>query len=89
MDWILIGFFATLAIALAVAIGFAIDRDRALDATRAALTRSSLGLSPLPPGSSVARDGSGTDVARRIADEARDHRRGATAPSKHYARLAA
>jgi two-component system, OmpR family, phosphate regulon sensor histidine kinase PhoR len=72
MDWILVSFFGLLAIALAIAIGFAIDRDRALDATRAALTRSSLGLSPLPPGSSVARDGSGTAVERRIADEAID-----------------
>jgi len=74
MDWILVGFFGLLAIALAVAVGIALDRDRALDATRAALVRSSLGLSPLPPGSSVARDGSGTDVGRRITDDAVDPR---------------
>jgi two-component system phosphate regulon sensor histidine kinase PhoR len=72
MDWILVSFFGLLAIGLAIAIGVALDRDRALDATRAALARSSLGLSPLPPGSSVARDGSGTDVGRRIADDALD-----------------
>ena len=77
MDWILVSFFAVLAIALAIAIGVAIDRDRAIEATRAALARSSLGLSPLPPGSSVARDGSGSEgsvseVERRIAEEAVD-----------------
>ena len=43
MDWIFVGFVGLLAIALAVAIGVALDRDRALDATRAALARSSLG----------------------------------------------
>jgi two-component system phosphate regulon sensor histidine kinase PhoR len=51
MDWIFIGFVGLLAIALAVAIGIALDRDRELEATRAALTRSGLGLGG--PGSAV------------------------------------
>ena len=72
MDWIFVAFVGALAIALAIAIGVALDRERELDATRAALARTSLGLSPLPPGSSVARDGSGTDVARRSDDDAVD-----------------
>ena len=40
MDWIVVSFFGLLAVALAVAIGFALDRDRALEAAREALVRS-------------------------------------------------
>ena len=62
MDWIFIGFVGLLAIALAVAVGVALDRDRTLDATRAALTRTSVGMSPLVPGSALGRDASGSDA---------------------------
>ena len=37
MDWIFVGFVGLLAVALAIAIGVALDRDRALDAARAAV----------------------------------------------------
>ena len=43
MDWIFVAFLGLLAIALAVAIGAAIDRDRQLEAARDALVR---GISP-------------------------------------------
>ncbi|HEY7132564.1 MAG TPA: ATP-binding protein [Candidatus Limnocylindrales bacterium] len=39
MDWIFVTFVALLAIGLAVAVGYALDRERALDAARGALTR--------------------------------------------------
>jgi two-component system phosphate regulon sensor histidine kinase PhoR len=65
MDWVVVGFLGLLAIALAIAIGVALDRDRALEATRAALVRSSLGLGPLGPDGAVdpAATGSGPDDA--------------------------
>jgi two-component system phosphate regulon sensor histidine kinase PhoR len=44
MDWIFVAFVGLLAIALAVAIGVAIDRDRQLEAARDAVVR---GISPL------------------------------------------
>lgn len=69
MDWIFVGFVGLLAIALAIAIGIALDRDRALDATRAAVVRSTLGLTSLAPGSAVGRDGSDADVKRGVADD--------------------
>ena len=72
MDWIFVAFVGLLAIALAIAIGVALDRDRALEATRAALARSSLGLGPLAPGSAVDRDAPGTDVGRQTDAEADD-----------------
>ena len=72
MDWIVIVFVALLAIALAIAIGVALDRDRTLDATRAALTRTSLGMSPLPPGSVVGRDGSASDAGHGTTGDAMD-----------------
>ena len=50
MDWIFVGFVGLLAIALAVAIGIALDRERSLGAARAAIARSSLGLAPAPTG---------------------------------------
>jgi two-component system phosphate regulon sensor histidine kinase PhoR len=62
MDWIFIVFVGLLAIALAVALGVALDRDRTLDATRAALTRTSVGMSPPVPGSILGRDASGSDA---------------------------
>jgi two-component system phosphate regulon sensor histidine kinase PhoR len=43
MDWIFVGFVGLLAIALAVAVGIALDREGA----RAAIARTSLGLRPL------------------------------------------
>jgi two-component system phosphate regulon sensor histidine kinase PhoR len=70
MDWIFIGFVGLLAIALAVAIGVALDRDRTLDATRTALTRTGLGMSPLVPGSALGRDASGSDIGPRTVAEA-------------------
>jgi two-component system phosphate regulon sensor histidine kinase PhoR len=72
VDWIFVAFVGLLAIALAIAIGVALDRDRALEATRAALARSSLGLGPLAPGSAVDRDAPGTDVGRQTDAEADD-----------------
>jgi two-component system phosphate regulon sensor histidine kinase PhoR len=44
MDWIFVGFVGLLAIALAVAAGVALDRDRQLEGARAAIARTSLGL---------------------------------------------
>jgi two-component system phosphate regulon sensor histidine kinase PhoR len=72
VDWIILGFVGLLAIGFAIAVGVALDRDRALDATRAALARSSLGLSPLVRGSAVDRDAAGTDVGRQTAAETDD-----------------
>ena len=78
MDWIVVGSLGLLAIALAIAIGVALDRDRALEATRAALIRSSLGLGPVGPDGVVdpaaagsAPDDSTADVptlVRRLRD---------------------
>src|SRR4051812_1402368 len=45
MDWIFVAFVGAMAIALAVAIGVAIDRDRQLEGVRAAVARSTSGLS--------------------------------------------
>jgi two-component system, OmpR family, phosphate regulon sensor histidine kinase PhoR len=39
MDWIVIAFVAVLAVTLALAIGYALDRERALDAARTAALR--------------------------------------------------
>jgi len=39
MDWIFVAFVGLLAIALAIAVGVALDRQRQLDAARASLTR--------------------------------------------------
>jgi two-component system phosphate regulon sensor histidine kinase PhoR len=72
VDWIILGFVGLLAIGFAIAVGVALDRDRALDATRAALARSSLGLSPLVRGSAVDRDAAGTDVGRQASAETDD-----------------
>jgi len=74
MDWIVVGFLGVLAIALAIAIGVALDRDRTLEATRTAVVRSSLGLSPLAQGGSVELDGSSDrgDAGRRTAEDAVD-----------------
>ena len=44
MDWIFVGFVGLLAIALAIAVGVALDRDRQLEGARAAIARTSLGL---------------------------------------------
>ena len=44
MDWIFITFVGALVIALAIAIGIALDRDRTLEATRAAILRSTADL---------------------------------------------
>jgi two-component system, OmpR family, phosphate regulon sensor histidine kinase PhoR len=49
MDWIVVGIVGLLVVFLGAAIRVALDRDRALMATRAALTRESVGLGP--PGS--------------------------------------
>ena len=57
MDWIFVGFVGLLGIALAVAIGVALDRDRELEATRAALTRTSLVARPPVPGGTGTRGG--------------------------------
>jgi two-component system phosphate regulon sensor histidine kinase PhoR len=43
VDWIFLGFVGTLAIALALAVGWALDRQRTLDATRDAILRSAVG----------------------------------------------
>jgi two-component system phosphate regulon sensor histidine kinase PhoR len=43
VDWIFLGFVGTLAVALAVAIGWALDRQRTLEATREAILRSAVG----------------------------------------------
>jgi two-component system phosphate regulon sensor histidine kinase PhoR len=40
MDWLFVGFVGLLAIALAVAIGYGLDRERSLEAARAAVLRS-------------------------------------------------
>jgi two-component system, OmpR family, phosphate regulon sensor histidine kinase PhoR len=74
MDWIFVGFVGLLAIALAIAIGVALDRDRALEATRAALGRSRLGLTSLAPDAAVGRDGWESGDAHRVADDAVDPR---------------
>ena len=39
MDWIFVGFVGLLAVGLAVAIGFGLDRERALEAARSAVLR--------------------------------------------------
>src|ERR1700754_908836 len=48
MDWIFVTFVALLAIGLAVAVGYALDRERALEAARAAIVRGTPG-SPSGP----------------------------------------
>ncbi len=63
MDWILISFVGLLAVALAIAIGIALDRDRTLGDTRAAIARSSLGLDPV-----AARSGGGRPRPRPEAE---------------------
>jgi two-component system phosphate regulon sensor histidine kinase PhoR len=50
MDWFIVAFVGLLAIALAVAIGVAIDRDRQLEAARDAVIR---GVSPVDDGPDV------------------------------------
>ena len=65
MDWIFVGFLGLLAIALAVAIGVAIDRDRALEAAREALARGSLGSSSR--GRTGAGDRAAGDAGHSIA----------------------
>jgi two-component system phosphate regulon sensor histidine kinase PhoR len=49
MDWIVVAFVGLLAIALAVAIGIALDRQRSLDAARSAIVRSLAGLESVRP----------------------------------------
>src|SRR5437762_110979 len=44
MDWIFVGFVGLLAIALALAIGLVIDRERQLDAAREAVLRAPSGI---------------------------------------------
>ncbi|HLO35232.1 MAG TPA: hypothetical protein VK194_04085, partial [Candidatus Deferrimicrobium sp.] len=53
MDWIFVGFVGLLAIALAIAVGIALDRERALEAARAAIARSSLGSATPESGGAV------------------------------------
>jgi two-component system phosphate regulon sensor histidine kinase PhoR len=63
MDWIFIGFVGLLAIGLAIAAGWALDRERQLEAARAALLRNNTGVE--------ADDDPGADVptlARRLRD---------------------
>jgi two-component system phosphate regulon sensor histidine kinase PhoR len=69
MDWIFVGFVGLLGIALAVAIGVALDRDRELEATRAALTRTSLVARPPVPGGTGTRGGAMSGPGRTAADD--------------------
>lgn len=62
MDWLVVGFFGLLAISLAIAIGVALDRDRALEAARAAVARSMVGL----PGDLGAGPAGGDDEPRDL-----------------------
>jgi two-component system phosphate regulon sensor histidine kinase PhoR len=68
MDWIFLAFVAALAIALAVSIGTALDRERTLDSVRTAIVRRS----PGPGGATttpLADDGSDVaTLARRLRD---------------------
>ncbi len=69
MDWLFIGFVGLLAIALAVAIGVALDRERTLDAARAAILWSSLGADDDAP--ALTRSNAAPDIAslvRRLRD---------------------
>lgn len=70
MDWIFVTFVGILVVVLAIAIGIALDRERTLDATRAAILRSTDGLGGGARGSSTSDDDR-TDVAtlvRRLRD---------------------
>ena len=69
MDWIFVAFVGTMAVALALAIGIALDRERTVEATRAAIARSSLGLSSTRPVSAT-RPGSDRTEAERLAADA-------------------
>jgi two-component system, OmpR family, phosphate regulon sensor histidine kinase PhoR len=62
VDWIFITFIGGLVIALAVAIGIALDRDRTLVATRAAILRSTAGLEADPAGADTVA------LVRRLRD---------------------
>ena len=69
MDWIFVSFVGILAVVLAVAIGIALDRERTLDAVRAAILASTAGLDGVAGGSLTAGDR--TDIAtlvRRLRD---------------------
>ncbi len=69
MDWIFVTFVGILVVVLAIAIGIALDRERTLDATRAAILRSTDGLDGGARGQSGPDDR--TDVAtlvRRLRD---------------------
>jgi two-component system phosphate regulon sensor histidine kinase PhoR len=63
MDWIFIVFVGALAIALAIAVGIALDRQQTLDATRAAIVRGMV-----TPDASARQpiDDDGSDVARLV-----------------------
>jgi len=70
VDWIFVTFVAILVAALAIAIGIAVDRERTLDAIRAATLRATDGLEGGARGSSTSDDDR-TDVAtlvRRLRD---------------------
>jgi len=69
MDWIFVGFVGLLGIALAVAIGVALDRDRELEATRAALNRTGFVARPPDPGGTATRGGATTGPGRTAADD--------------------
>ncbi|HEV7809912.1 MAG TPA: ATP-binding protein [Candidatus Limnocylindrales bacterium] len=67
MDGIFVAFVAVLAVGLAVAIGFALERDRALDAARSAVLRARVA----EPGNERARDDRSEDLptlVRRLRD---------------------
>ncbi|HUQ78974.1 MAG TPA: ATP-binding protein [Patescibacteria group bacterium] len=70
MDWIFVTFVGILVVVLAIAIGIALDRERTLDATRAAILRSTHGLGGGARGWAASEDDR-TDVAtlvRRLRD---------------------
>ena len=69
MDWIFVAFVGTMAVALVVAIGIALDRERTVEATRAAIVRSSVGLGPVRP-ISVNRPASARTEAQLLAVDA-------------------
>ena len=53
VDWVIVTFFAVFAVALAVAIGISLDRERTIDAARHAALRDATGEARLPPGASA------------------------------------
>ncbi len=69
VDWIFVTFVGALVVVLAIAIGIALDRERTLDATRAAILRSTGGLDGAGgPSAGTAERADVATLVRRLRD---------------------